>query len=158
PSRLAAGRERLRQERLDLLAVGEAFSQLVGPGGELGVGEGLHGGLERVDVRDDGPHPLDVALVLGAEDRPEDRRQHVKSSSYQIPPGPRSRPGRLRAGQAGPAARAALSSSRAWRRETSVSRSPPSIRATSSTRPASSRARTVVRVTPRTARFSTHTW
>jgi len=50
--------------------------KLVGLAAQLDVRQRLHRGLERVDRLDHRTHPLDVALVLGAEDRPEDRGEH----------------------------------------------------------------------------------
>ena len=73
PRRLAARGEGLGQERLELVRVGEPLSQLVGHAAQLDVGQRLHRGLEGIDRLDRGAHPLGIALVLGAEDRPEDR-------------------------------------------------------------------------------------
>ena len=76
PRRLTARGERLGEKRLEVVRVGQPLSQLVGLAAQLDVRQRLHRGLERIDRLDHGTHPLDVALVLGAEDRPEDRRQH----------------------------------------------------------------------------------
>ncbi len=47
---------------------GDALAEFDGPGAEGLVGEGLHGGLEGVNLRDDGHEPLDGAFVAGAKD------------------------------------------------------------------------------------------
>ena len=56
--------------RVDVLraAVGDALAELDGLGAELLVGERLDGGLEGVDLRDDGHEALDGAFVTGAKD------------------------------------------------------------------------------------------
>ncbi len=48
--------------------VGDALAELDGLGAELVVGERLDGGLEGVDLRDDGHEALDGALVAGTKD------------------------------------------------------------------------------------------
>ena len=54
--------------------------------------------LERVDLGHDRAHPLDVALVLGAEDGPEDRGNHIVEPIIQAASaGPRAGPARARA-------------------------------------------------------------
>src|SRR5204862_5252323 len=70
---LAADGERLRKHLFDLGPAGETLAELVGPGTEGGIVESLHGGFEHVDLGHHRHHPLDVALVLGAEDLIEDR-------------------------------------------------------------------------------------
>ena len=65
-------REGLGQEVVELGAVGKPLAQFVRLGGEFGVGQGLHRGLERVDLLDRRPHALDVPLVLRAEDGSND--------------------------------------------------------------------------------------
>jgi hypothetical protein len=72
----AADRKGLGQDVFDLGAVGDALAELVRLGAKRGVVEGVHGGLERVDLGHHRHHPLDVALVLGAEDPLEDRVDH----------------------------------------------------------------------------------
>src|SRR5438477_4742577 len=73
---LAADGERLRKHLFDLGPAGETLAELVGPGTEGGIVESLHGGFEHVDLGHHRHHPLDVALVLGAEDLLEDRVDH----------------------------------------------------------------------------------
>ena len=78
PGRLPADGERLRQQIVQLGAVGQALLEFLGPGPEGGVGEGLEAGFEGADGLDRRRHPLDVALVLRAEDRLEECGKHVK--------------------------------------------------------------------------------
>src|SRR5207244_10238331 len=68
--------ERFREQLVDRLARLEPLAELVGLRQELGVPERLDRGLERVARLDRGHHALDVALVLGAEDLPEDHVDH----------------------------------------------------------------------------------
>ena len=76
PRRFPARGEGLGQERLEITRVGQPLSQLVGHAAQVDIRQGLHRGLEGIDRLDHGAHPLGIALVLGAEDGPEDHRQH----------------------------------------------------------------------------------
>ena len=58
----------------------EAFPELGGLRAELLVGERLHRRLERVDLRDEGDHALDLALVPGSENRRKDLVYHELTS------------------------------------------------------------------------------
>ena len=70
----------------------------VGAGAERVVGEGLQAGLERGDRGHRRAHALDVALVLGAEDRAEDQRS--ASGPHLTPPARHGRrPGSARVPQ-----------------------------------------------------------
>ena len=74
---LAADGKRLGQELVDRLAVGDALPELVRLRSEPGVVERLHRGLECVDRVHGRHHPLDVALVLGAENRSQQGVDHL---------------------------------------------------------------------------------
>ena len=50
------------------VAVGDALAELDGLVAELLVGELLDAGLERADLCDERPEPLDFSFVLGADD------------------------------------------------------------------------------------------
>ena len=63
----AHGRERLRQQVVQRLAVGDALPETPGLGAQILVGHGLHARLEGVDPVHDRLHPLDFAVVLAAE-------------------------------------------------------------------------------------------
>ena len=138
----------------DLVEVGpflELLPQLVRALAESLVRPASDLGLQRVDGGHPGPHPLDVALVLGPEDLAEDEIDHD---------GPIVLPGASRAGGEPDLAGAhfprawVMSSSACWRL-VSVTDSPPSMRATSRTRSFFTRAATVVAVRPSSSRFST---
>ena len=64
------------EEVLEGGALGEAFAEFDGFGGEVDIGEGGQVGLEVVDGGDEGLHGLDLALVFGAEDFGEDCVNH----------------------------------------------------------------------------------
>ena len=64
---LAHGRERLDQQILEVFAAGEALAEAVGPGAQLGVGQSLELGLQRVDGIDRLLEGLDDAVVGRAE-------------------------------------------------------------------------------------------
>ncbi len=67
PRRLAHDGERLGQDIVHGLAVGETLAELVGLGAQLGVAQGLDRRLEVVDPGDDGADFLDRALIAVAE-------------------------------------------------------------------------------------------
>ena len=78
--RLAGDGERLDEQVVDGLAVGQAGAELVGLGAQLGVGEGDHVVLERVDGVGDGPQaPEDLALT-GAQELGQDHGVHSLDS------------------------------------------------------------------------------
>nr|BAL54247.1 hypothetical protein HGMM_F13G06C30 [uncultured Acetothermia bacterium] len=72
PNRAARGLahhgERLGQEIIECLAVGEPISEFVGLGAELIVGELLHLGLQPIDLIDDGLELAESLFVGLAED------------------------------------------------------------------------------------------
>src|SRR6266700_1379992 len=74
--RFTADGERLREQLVERLARLEPLAELVGLRLELGVSERPDRGLERVARHDRGHDALDVPLVLGAEDLPEDHVDH----------------------------------------------------------------------------------
>ena len=65
---LAHRGEGRHQQIVERGAVGEIGPELLGAGGEFGVGEGLELVLHGVDRLDPGPGRLDAAIVGGAED------------------------------------------------------------------------------------------
>jgi hypothetical protein len=64
-------RERLGQEVVEGLAGRELFAELHGPGSEVRIGQGLDGGLERVDLPDEAVVLTDEPLVAAAENAGE---------------------------------------------------------------------------------------
>ena len=76
---LADHREGVGQQVVQGLAPVGALAQARGSRAELGVIEAPHLGFAVVDLGQRRPHPLEVALVLGAEDFPEDVLQHRSS-------------------------------------------------------------------------------
>ncbi len=80
---LAGHGERLGQQLVQALAVGVPGAELVGLRAQLGVGELLDLGLERVDVRGDPSQPLHQLRLTGAEQAGKQRhgRPHSRSRS-----------------------------------------------------------------------------
>ena len=76
PAGLADHGERLDQQVVERLAVGDALAELDGLVAELLVGERLDLRLERADLRDARTEPLDLTLVLGADDLGEELTDH----------------------------------------------------------------------------------
>ena len=72
PGRLANGGERLDQEVVEGLALGQAFPEAGRLGGQLVVRQGLHVRLEGVDVRDEGLQGADLPALAGPQDLAED--------------------------------------------------------------------------------------
>ncbi|MEI2787357.1 MAG: hypothetical protein V9E93_00585 [Steroidobacteraceae bacterium] len=68
---LADDRERFGQEVVEGLAGRKLLAELDGPGGKVGVGKGLQGGLERVDLPDEAVVLTDESLVATAENAGE---------------------------------------------------------------------------------------
>ncbi len=68
---LAHDRERLGQQVVEGLAGRELLAELDGLGGEIGVGQGLQGRLERVDLPDEAVVLTDESLVATAENAGE---------------------------------------------------------------------------------------
>ena len=64
--------ESLGGEVIERLAVGDALAELDRLGGELGVGERLDGGFERVDPGDEALELLQPLALADAEDLAED--------------------------------------------------------------------------------------
>src|SRR5205814_9994245 len=71
PARFAAQREGFGQQVFERLALGQTLLELGRPGGEVGVGKLLHGGLERVDLVHATLEPLTLPLVLRPDDLPQ---------------------------------------------------------------------------------------
>ena len=76
PACLTNDRERLDQQIVERLPARNALPEVDGPGPQLVVGEGLHVGLERIDVRHARLQALQQALILGAEDFLENGLEH----------------------------------------------------------------------------------
>ena len=67
----ADDRERFGQQVVEGLAGRELLAELDGPGGEVRIGQGLDGGLERVDLPDEAVVLTDEPLVAAAENAGE---------------------------------------------------------------------------------------
>ncbi len=65
-------------------ALGEFLLEFNGLRGQFGVGELLDGGFALVDGGDERPNPLDLALVLGAEDFGQKGINHAASGGYTL--------------------------------------------------------------------------
>ena len=76
-SGLADDRERLDQQIVERLAVGDALAEFDGLVAELFVGERLDPWFERADLGDARTQPLELALVLGADDLGEELTDHA---------------------------------------------------------------------------------
>ena len=74
---LAHDGERLGQQVVERLAVGDARAELGRLGAQLLVGQRLDRRLERVDLLDERANRFQLALVLGADDLGEESVEHV---------------------------------------------------------------------------------
>ena len=83
-------REGLRQQLVELRAVGQALAELVGAarGGPSSDERPAVPASSALMSATTGPHPLDVALVLGAEDLAEDRDRSCQGLILHQPPRP----------------------------------------------------------------------
>jgi hypothetical protein len=79
PPRLAHRRERLGQDVVERLTLGEPRLELVRPGAQLVVAEGLHRGLEVVDPRDLALHALQDPALPDAEDLVDEIGAHGRA-------------------------------------------------------------------------------
>ena len=76
PGRLPCGRERLRQKIVQDLAVPEPLPELAGLLPKLRARQLLELGLQPVDPFHQGREPLDLPVVPGAEDLPDEVADH----------------------------------------------------------------------------------
>ena len=93
PAGLADGGERLGEEVVEVLAPLEAAPELVGLRAELLVGEALHVGLERVDLRDDRLQELEFPALARVEDPLEEAHCRPSYRWGRRNPAARPRPG-----------------------------------------------------------------
>ncbi len=75
------------EQVVERLAVGDALAELVGLAAELFVGEGLDLRFERADLGDQRPEPLDLTLVLRADDLGEELTDHSLPGVMPVAPG-----------------------------------------------------------------------
>ena len=95
PRGLAHDGERLGQQVVERLAVGEAFLERVGQRAQLGVGEIDVVVLERLDVIGDGGQPTDLFLFAGAQNLGKNHAAMVRAATRHARWRHRSPPGRL---------------------------------------------------------------